>query len=586
MNMPFFQRFRSKKKQPHVTVFDGQDYRKAMLAATAWLELHCDAINKLNVFPVPDGDTGKNMSETMRAATKAVSEVTDTNVSVVAKKLSEGAIRGARGNSGVILSQILRGIANSIEMKSTINAEDFSLALQTAAQNAYRAVVKPVEGTILTVIRESAEAAKSAVDHGADITLLMQEVVSRARQTVAHTPELLPTLKDAGVVDAGGQGLTTIFEGFLRYTRGESAPAAPSNKELLADDMIAEAHRGAVSVDEEFGYEVVFLLRGEKLDVDGIRAAIIEMGGVSTVVAGDETLLKVHTHTLSPGKILDYGVSLGSLEDINIENLQAQSLRYAADSANERGVADTSTASAGAIPQSDVTRQTSRKLSNLAATGEIATIAIVSGEGFERVFDSLKVTAVVPGGQTMNPSTQEILDAVNSVTASKVIILPNNSNVIMSAQQVQQLTAKEIRVIPTKTMPQGVAALMAFRFDGELDSNVKTMQDAYSEVVTAEITRSVRDAQFHTIAVRENDIISLVDDKLVFSGQDITEALHIALDAMNLAAREVLTLYFGQDIQMETAEEVSQKINSWFPDIEIEIVYGGQPYYMYIIAAE
>ncbi len=384
-------------------MFDGQDYRKAMIAAAAWLEQHRDTIDKLNVFPVPDGDTGKNMAATMRAATKEVAEVNDTNVSVVAHKLSQGALRGARGNSGNILAQILIGIAKSLDKKATFTAQEFAAALQTAAQSAYSAVVKPVEGTILTVIRESAQAAVVAAQRAeCDVTTLMQEVVTKARQTVARTPDLLPILKQAGVVDAGGQGLATIFEGFLRYTRGESVSTSShaANLDLAFEDV----HRGAVSVDEEFGYEVVFLLHGEKLNLNAIRDAIDKMGGVSTVVAGDETLLKVHTHTMTPGQILDYGVGLGSLDDINIENLQAQSLRYAAASAKERGVSDTSTATTGAIPQAHLTRTPSRKITQPnAPIGDIGTVAVVSGPGFERVFGSLNVSAVVHGGQTMNP---------------------------------------------------------------------------------------------------------------------------------------------------------------------------------------
>ncbi len=448
--MALFRRL-NRPKTRRVTLFDGQDYRKAMMAAAAWLEQHRDTINKLNVFPVPDGDTGTNMAATMRSAIKEIADSVDTNVSVVAHKLSDGAIRGARGNSGVILSQILRGIAHSLDKKTTFTAEDFSAALQNAAQTAYRAVIKPVEGTILTVIRESAEAAKSAADHGSDLTALMQEVVNKARQTVARTPDLLPTLKQAGVVDAGGQGLTTIFEGFLRYTQGENVAAAPPKPTVELD--LSEVHRGDVSVDEMYGYEVVFLLRGEHLNLEELRDTIVAMGGVSTVVAGDETMIKVHTHTLTPGKILDYGVSLGSLEDINIENLQAQSLQYAAASARERGVADRSTVMTGAIPQPDAQRSTTRTISQpRPPVGDVATVAVVSGPGFERVFESLNVNAIVPGGQTMNPSTQELLDAVNSVPASKVILLPNNSNIIMSAQQVKDLTQKDVRVIPTRSM--------------------------------------------------------------------------------------------------------------------------------------
>ncbi len=580
--MPIFRFRRPKERQ--VTVFDGQDYRKAMLAAAAWLEQHKEQINKLNVFPVPDGDTGTNMAATMRSATNAIADVTDTNVAVVATKLSEGAIRGARGNSGVILSQILRGIAVSLDKKPTFTAQEFALALQSAAQNAYRAVIKPVEGTILTVIRESAEAAKAAATRAnCDLIALMQEVVAKARQTVAYTPELLPTLKQAGVVDAGGQGLTTIFEGFLRYARGEATNAPPQ----IAPLEFEAVHRGAVSIEEEFGYEVVFLLHGDHLDLEGIRNTIVEMGGVSTVVAGDETMIKVHTHTPTPGKILDYGVGLGSLEDINIENLQAQSLRYAAASAAERGVADTSTARAGAISQDGATSPTSRRLAQLnQPIGDVATVAVVAGPGFEQVFNSMNISAIVPGGQTMNPSTQELLDAVNGVPASKVILLPNNGNIIMAARQVQTLTNKDVRVIPTRSVPQGIAALMALNFEQDLDANEQAMQAALDGVVTGEITTAVRDAQVDGITTHAGDTIGLVNDVMIAAGTDPKAVLRQTLDKMGVADREVVTLYYGAGVTTADAQQTAQEISAWFPEPQIEVVAGGQPHYTYIISAE
>jgi uncharacterized protein len=581
--MSIFSRF-TRLKSRQITVFDGQDYRKAMLAASAWLEQHRETINKLNVFPVPDGDTGTNMAATMRAATKEIADTTDTNVSVVAHKLSEGAIRGARGNSGVILSQILRGIAQSLDKKATFTAHDFSNALQHATHTAYRAVIKPVEGTILTVIRESAEAAQQASERGLDITTMMQEIVTRARQTVARTPELLPTLKQAGVVDAGGQGLTTIFEGFLRYTRGETIQ--PTINPTL-DLNFEEVHRGAVSIDEEYGYEVVFLLHGTNLNMEEIRDTIVTMGGESTVVAGDETIIKVHTHTLTPGKILDYGVSLGSLDDINIENLQAQSLRYAAASAAERGVRDTSTAVAGAIPQSSITRAASRKITHASMPiGEVATVAVVSGSGFEEVFASFNVNAIVQGGQTMNPSTQELLDAVNSISTSKVIILPNNGNIIMSARQVNELTNKDVRVVPTKSMPQGMAALMAFNYEHDFDMNVKAMEAALHQVSTGEICYAIRDAQLDGITVHNGDIIGMVDDVMVSAGTEEIAVLRETLEKMCAAEREVITLYYGADITHDAAQFVAQRVGEWYPDVEIEVVEGGQPHYTYIISAE
>src|SRR5712691_1320476 len=487
-----------------ISFFDGQDLKKALLAGAAWLEEHREAINALNVFPVPDGDTGSNMSATMQAAMRGVAESNETSAGVIAAKVAHGALMGARGNSGVILSQSLRGLAQGLDKKQTFAAPDLATALQEASTLAYRAVLKPVEGTILTVVRESAEAAKISAERGDDLVGLIQEVVTAARKSVARTPDLLPTLKQAGVVDSGGQGFCTILEGVWRYTRGESvqldaalASATPAGAAARGAPTFqgGEVKKGRVTIEEEFGYEVVFLLRGEKLDVGGIRQSIIDMGGVSTVVAGDEKMLKVHTHTPWPGKILDYGVGLGSLLDINIENLQEQSLTYAAASEAEHATE----AQTGAINQ---------------ATTQIAIIAVVAGPGFEKVFQGFRISALVSGGPTMNPSTEELLSAVNGVADKQVIILPNNSNVILSARQVPNLTDKEIYIVPTETMPQGIAALLGFNFAADFATNCQAMTEAIKNIQTIEITTAVRTVQIGGVRVREGDFIGLINGNL------------------------------------------------------------------------
>ena len=550
-----------------ISVFDGQDLKRALLAGAAWLEEHREFINALNVFPVPDGDTGSNMTATMQAAIRGIAESNETSVGIIAAKLAHGALMGARGNSGVILSQTLRGLAQGLENKKTFAAADLAAALEEASRLAYRAVLKPVEGTILTVVRESAEAARVSADRGDDLVGLMQVVVTAARQSVASTPDLLPTLKQAGVVDSGGQGFCTILEGIWRYIRGEAVQlgAAPSLVTL------AEAHvmKGRVSIEEEFGYEVVFLLRGEKLDVDSIRQTIIDMGGESTVVAGDEKMLKVHTHVPWPGKVLDYGVSLGSLLDINIENLQEQSLTYAAESEAEH-----------AADQEEEVYDTST------LTPDLATIAVVSGAGFEKVFQGLGVSAIVPGGQTMNPSIEELLKAVNSVAAQKVIILPNNSNVILSARQVDNLADKEVCIVPTATMPQGIASLLACNYEADFATNCKTMTEAADNTQTAEITTAVRTVQIGGVHVREGDFIGLINGNLTIAGQNIEDVIRDMLQRMHIDRYEILTLYYGEDVTAQEAQETAKRIKAQYSHIEIEVVDGGQPYYAYILSAE
>lgn len=565
-----------------ISVFDGQDLKKAMLAGAAWLEDHREAINALNVFPVPDGDTGSNMSATMQATIRPIANSNETSASVIASKLAHGALMGARGNSGVILSQTLRGLAQGLDKKETFVASDLAAALEEASRLAYRAVIKPVEGTILTVVRESAEAAKMSAQRGDDLVAMMQEVVTTARQSVANTPNLLPLLKQAGVVDAGGQGFCTILEGIWHYVRGETespdaasvhaptslapapTPLAPARGATTLQSG-TQTKKGRVTIEEEFGYEVVFLLRGEGLDVEKIRQAIIDMGGVSTVVAGDEKLLKVHTHTPTPGKILDYGVSLGSLLDINIENLQEQSLAYAAESEAEHA-----TEAASALPMAH----------------QIATVAVVAGAGFEKVFRELGVSAIVSGGQTMNPSTEELLAAVNNVEANQVVILPNNSNVILSARQVPGLTNKEVCVVPTATMPQGIAALLGFNFDADFDTNCKAMTEAATKIQTVEITTAVRSVQIGNVRVREGDYIGLINGNLTVAGQVMQRVIDDTLQRIDIDRYEIVTLYYGEDVTLQEAQETAKRIKGRQSHLEIDVVDGGQPYYAYILSAE
>jgi uncharacterized protein len=566
-----------------ISVFDGQDLKKAMLAGAAWLEEHREAINALNVFPVPDGDTGSNMSATMQAAIRQIADSEEKSAGVIAGKLAHGALLGARGNSGVILSQTLRGLAQGLEKKDTFVATDLAAALQEASRLAYRAVIKPVEGTILTVVRESAEAAKKSAERGDDLVGMMQEVVTTARQSVANTPNLLPLLKQAGVVDSGGQGFCTLLEGIWRYVRGE-VETLDTNSPLLVPASnsstinrtipVGQAKKGKVTIEEEFGYEVVFLLRGKKLDVEKIRQTIIDMGGVSTVVAGDENMLKVHTHTQTPGKILDYGVSLGSLLDINIENLQEQSLAYAAESEAEH---------AG---EEDAINRAPTAANVLPIAHQIATVAVVAGAGFERVFRDLGVSAIVAGGQTMNPSIEELLAAVNDVAAKQVVILPNNGNVILSASQVPSLTDKEVYIVPTDTMPQGIAALLGFNFDADFSTNCRAMTEAAKKIQTVEITTAVRSVQISNVRVREGDFIGLINGNLAVAGENMERVIDNTLQRLDIDRYEIVTLYYGEDVTAQQAQERAKRIKGQHSHLEIDVVDGGQPYYAYILSVE
>ncbi len=555
---------------------DGTALKSAFTAGYHWLERHKEAINALNVYPVPDGDTGQNMTLTMISAVKAVSGVEDASASAFMEQFSRGALMGARGNSGSILSQTLRGFNKSIAGKDTITPTDFAAALQEGARSAYLCVEKPVEGTILTVSREASDAAMKSASAGASFIQLLEDAVRVGKEAVARTPDQLQKLKDAGVVDSGGQGYVTVLEGILRYLKGEPVePLGKSEREQLDG-----AHKGKVEIEGEFGYEVIFLLRGENLDVDAIRRTLNAMGGVSTVVAGDSQILKVHTHVPLPGKVLDYGVSLGSLLDINIENLQEQSLAYAEESARERGLTGL-----------DLHRAAGQNGAHAARPPAVerlpvGVVAVAAGEGWARLFESYHLGGVVPGGQAMNPSTEDLLRAVEACPSDNVILLPNNHNIFLSARQVADLTSKRVHVVPSDSMPQGVAALLAFNHQADFDANAIAMERALNSVVTGEITHAVRAVTVDGVSVNEGDLIGLADGKLAASGQDLEQVMRDLLTRMDAAGHEIITLFPGQDVTPAAADAMAARVHEWFPNQEIETQRGDQPYYEYIIAVE
>ncbi len=593
----FLSRFTRARPQ-RVSALDGQDLKKALLAGYAWLERHKEAINALNVYPVPDGDTGKNMTLTMAAASRSLDEVNDPSVSVVAREFARGALMGARGNSGSILSQILGGFSASVADKTTITPTDFANGLRQGAKAAYLCVDAPVEGTILTVSRESAEAAMESAERGSSFTQLLEDTVRAGHASVARTPDLLDKLKDAGVVDAGGQGYVTVLEGMLRSLQG--APVEQAGR--AERETPTETRRGIVEIEEEFGYEVVFLLRGEHLDVNAIRRTINGMGGVSTVVAGDSQMLKVHTHTPTPGQILDYGVSLGSLLDINVENLQEQSLQYAEESARERGLTGMNLHAAATTATNAISANGDRPASASPATPaspaappepsqpvearEVGVVAVVAGDGWANIYGAYRLGGIVPGGQTMNPSTEDLLRAVEACPSDNVILLPNNGNIIMSARQVAQLTRKQVHVTPTTSMPQGVAALLAFNHQADFATNAAAMDNAINDIATGEITQAVRDAQMDGVAVSAGEIIGLANGKLVTSGRDQSQVLHDLLTRMGAGEREIITLFSGQDVSSEDAAAMAEQTRGWFPGQEVEVQPGGQPFYDYVVSAE
>jgi DAK2 domain fusion protein YloV len=531
----------------------GQSFKRALQAARRWLERHSAAVNALNVFPVPDGDTGTNMLLTMNAALAEIARSPDDSVSAITQTIAHGALMGARGNSGVILSQILRGFARSLDGKTVLTARELAHATQEASDTAYQGVVKPVEGTILTVAREAAKAAQEAAHHTDNIVEVLTQVVEAARVTNSLTPELLPVLKEAGVVDAGGQGLVYLLEGALRYLRGESVD---TDAEMDAVVDLKSTHSAG---EGGYGYDVQFLIKGDALDVAEIREAIDAMGE-STLVVGDSHVVKVHVHVHNPSIPIGYGVSKGIISDVIVENMEEQYQEFVM-----------------------------RKVRSAIATEEVTDIAIACvapGHGLRRVFESLGASVIIWGGQTMNPSTQEILNAIEDVDAENVLVLPNNSNVILAAQQACDLSSKHVIVVPTKTIPQGISALLAFNYQADIETNAERMLQAAGEIQTVEVTHAVRSTHINGIAVTEGDVIGLLNDQLVAAGHDYAAVVLDMLQKASAQDYEVITIYFGQDATQEEADALAEHIGQIYPNLDVQVHEGGQAHYRHIISLE
>jgi len=540
-----------------VSSVNGRELREMLATAAGWLEKSASDVDALNVFPVPDGDTGTNMLLTMRSSIEEALENNKSSVSEVAQAIARGALMGARGNSGVILSQVWRGLALGLQDKETCDGNDMAYALQQASIAAYKGISNPVEGTILTVIREASEAGLAqAASEDNDLISVMEAVVNTASESVANTPTLLPVLREAGVVDAGGQGLYTILEGALRYLRGEVEQMQFRKPQMITSNVPQPVRMPQMVAEEEpFGYCTEFLLKGEGINPDKIRTRL-KREGESLIVVGDESTARIHVHTLDPGKVLRYATSLGTVHQVSIRNMDEQH-------------------------QDFLELQKDR-----APAVDIATIAVVSGDGLSEVFTSLGATAIVPGGQTMNPSTKDLLQAVKTVASDKVIILPNNKNIVLTAEQVQALTDKTVEVVPTLTIPQGVAALLAFDYEADFETNAQLMREIRSTVKTIEITRAIRSAQLDGLSIKKRQTIGLLDGELLAAGKNSIDIVTKMLARLDLKNAEIVTIYCGADAKQTEAEQVSASIREQYPQLQVEVVQGGQPYYNYIISIE
>ena len=519
-------------------------------------------LNDLNVFPVPDGDTGTNMLLTIKSAVKEMSAVQSDSISDMGEALSRGSLKGARGNSGVILSQIFRGFSQGIHGKEEIGANELAEAMQASVATAYRAVMKPREGTILTVSKACAQGAADAAESTDDVIEVMDQALSDGEDMLEKTPEMLDVLKQAGVVDAGGAGLLVIYRGFLSVLRGEKPQG--TLEDIISADAKSES-TSAASLSEqdiEFGYCTEFFITNINDDVkdDDVSRLTnrLQLIGDSVVVVHDAGIIKVHVHSEMPGKVLQYALRLGSLSDIKIDNMREQHNELHDYSVH--------------APKKERT------------ASEV--VCVAAGEGLAAVFKDLGASFMVEGGQTMNPSTEDILEAIEKANADNVIVLPNNSNIILAAQQAAKIAECNVRVVPTKTIPQGVAAMLGYEPLNDIDSNTDSMQGMIENVLTGQITYAVRDSKFDGKDIKEGDIMGIADGTIKVVGSDVHDCAAELIEGLMHEDAEIVTLYYGADTDEKKAQKLVKELAEKHENVDFEVYYGGQPLYYYIISVE
>lgn len=541
--------------------------KRALLGSLRWLSARQDEVNNLNVFPVPDGDTGTNMLLTLQSAVEDIRDSPAVDVGRVARIAAHGSLMGARGNSGVILSQIFRGFANAAQGRAVLTPAELGAAFEEAANAAYRAVNKPTEGTILTVAREAGRAAvAAAAAPGSTRQTVLLAAAAAAKQAVDRTPTQLRTLREAGVVDAGGYGLQLMLEGMLHSVEGEP-PAISDQERHPAAQAVLDLPEGG------WGYCTEFLIMGDHLDVDHIRGDI-EAQGNSVLVVGDEELVKVHVHTDDPTRVISLASGYGHIDRLNVGDMSSQHRRIRREAEGEAKAP-----AVGAAP--DGGRSTKPPREN-----GIGLVAVVAGQGLIDIFQSLGVDEVVKGGQSMNPSTQEMLAAIEQAPYQQVLLLPNNKNVVLAANQVRGLTKKHLEVLETVTMPQGIAALIAFNPTLDMAANESTMKEATARIQTIEVTRAVRDTRTNGKRVKKGDVIALVNDKLREAGDDICGVVRKALADLDTEDYELVTVYRGDDVSQEEAETLGSAIHESYPGLEVDLQAGGQHHYPFILSIE
>lgn len=541
---------------------NGGHFYNMVIHGSNKLEEQKEFVNSLNVFPVPDGDTGTNMSMTFKAAVKEIESMNSSSIEEVSKKLAKGALMGARGNSGVILSQILRGISKGLEGKTEVDSKEFAEAMQEGARAAYKAVMRPIEGTILTIIRAAGEAAIDS--KSLDIKDLMKEICEKSQDMLNKTPEMLPVLKSAKVVDSGGMGLLIILKGMSEALEKEIEATIQEFKP--AEEKVSAANNLNIE-DIKFGYCTEFIILGNAENANGFKNEIESLGD-SMIVVGYEDVIKVHIHTNDPGRVLSKAVMLGELSKIKIDNMREEHRSLLVE--NEK-YDDTETAAEN---------ETDEKK-------KYAFVSVAMGNGIANIFKDLGVDYVIEGGQTMNPSTEDIMKAVNSINAENVFILPNNKNIIMAANQAADLAEdKKVVVIPTKTIPQGITAITMFNPESEVEENIESMKESMEAVKTGSITFAVRDTEMDGKTIKEGNILGIVEGKIEEVGEEVLETTKKIVEKMVDEDSSLITIFYGEDIDENKANELSNQLEELYEDLDVQCYKGEQPLYYFLVSVE
>ena len=542
---------------------NGEHLYYMMSNAANKLELQSEYVNSLNVFPVPDGDTGTNMSMTFRAAVKEIEGMDNKNIGEVSKKLAKGALMGARGNSGVILSQILRGISKGLEGKEEADTSEFANALLEGSKSAYKAVMRPTEGTILTIVRTAGEVAVALKED--NITELMREVCRESKIMLDKTPEMLPALKKAKVVDSGGMGLLIILQGMQEAL--ENGLKVTTGTPQAVKSSVAKAQRSETMSEEDikFGYCTEFIILGDSNHAEEFKSKVINKGD-SLVVVGYEDVIKVHIHTNNPGKVLEEAVKFGELSKIKIDNMREEH-REMLEGMYEEAAETEESVAAGEFKK-------------------YAFISVAMGEGMKNIFKDLGVDYVIEGGQTMNPSTQDMLEAIEKLNAEHIFILPNNKNIIMAANQAAEISDKDIRVIPTKTIPQGITCITMFNPEADVEENTEELKEAMEMVKTTSVTYAVRDTEVDGKEIKEGNILGLVEGKIKEVGEDPYKVAEDLIDSLVDEDSELITIFYGKDCEEEKVDALIEKLEGKYEDLDVQCYKGEQPLYYFIMSVE